>query len=135
MTAPPLTTSTEHSDPGDRRTDTPNSRTPTRERRRDLGMLKSIGMTLSQVVLTTVTSVAGPGLVAGLAGIPLGTAAHRLLVEHVGFIVFPESMKDVYHLPQLAALALAGMVIAVLGALLPARSAARLTIAKVLHNE
>ncbi|MFK3729453.1 ABC transporter permease [Streptomyces sp. NPDC088090] len=107
----------------------------TRERRRDLGMLKSIGMTPRQVVLMTVTSVAGPGLVAGLAGIPLGIAAHRLLVDHVGFIAFPESMKDVYHLPQLAALALAGVAIAVLGALLPARSAARLTIAKVLHNE
>ncbi|WP_137989254.1 ABC transporter permease [Streptomyces vilmorinianum] len=107
----------------------------TRERRRDLGMLKSIGMTPRQVVLMTVTSVAGPGLVAGLAGIPLGVAAHRLLVDHVGFIAFPESMKDVYHLPQLVALALAGVVIAVLGALLPARSAARLTIAKVLHNE
>ncbi len=107
----------------------------TRERRRDLGMLKSIGMTPRQVVLMTVTSVAGPGLVAGLAGIPLGIAAHRLLLDHVGFIVFPESMKDVYHLPQLAALALAGVAIAVIGALLPARSAARLTIARVLHNE
>ncbi|MDX2291931.1 MULTISPECIES: ABC transporter permease [Streptomyces] len=107
----------------------------TRERRRDLGMLKSIGMTPRQIVLMTVTSVAGPGLVAGLAGIPIGIAAHRLLVDHVGFIVFPESMKDVYHLPQLLALALAGVAIAVLGALLPARTAARLTIAEVLHNE
>lgn len=34
-----------------------------------------------------------------------------------------------------ALLALAGVVIAVFGALLPARSAARLTIAEVLHKE
>ncbi|MFI9587909.1 hypothetical protein ACIHCQ_40335 [Streptomyces sp. NPDC052236] len=39
------------------------------------------------------------------------------------------------HAPQLAGLALTGVVIAVLGALIPARSAARLTIARVLHNE
>ncbi|MER5784105.1 ABC transporter permease [Streptomyces mobaraensis] len=107
----------------------------TRERRRDLGMLKSIGMTPRQVVVMTVTSVAGPGAVGGLLGVPLGIVAHRLLVDHVGQVAFPESMKDVWHAPQLALLVLAGVAIAVLGALVPARSAARLTIAKVLHNE
>ncbi|MFD9600753.1 ABC transporter permease [Streptomyces sp. NPDC059970] len=107
----------------------------TRERRRDLAMLKSIGMTPRQVVVMTVTSVAGLGAVGGLIGIPLGAVAHRLLVDHAGVLTFPESMKDVWHAPQLAALTLAGVAIAVLGALIPARSAARLTIAEVLHNE
>lgn len=106
-----------------------------RERRRDLGMLKSIGMTPRQVITMTLTSVAALGAVGGLLGIPLGVITHRLLVDNVGVIVFPESMKDVWHAPQLVALALAGVVIAILGALIPARSAARLTIAKVLHNE
>ncbi|MFG3270343.1 ABC transporter permease [Streptomyces luteogriseus] len=106
-----------------------------RERRRDLGMLKSIGMTPRQVMVMTVSSVAALGMVGGLLGIPLGIVAHRLVVDHVGVISFPESMKQVWHMPQLAALVLAGVTIAVLGALIPARSAARLTIAKVLHNE
>ncbi|WP_431676696.1 FtsX-like permease family protein [Kitasatospora sp. KL5] len=106
-----------------------------RERRRDLGMLKSIGMTPRQVVAMTVTSVAGLGAVSGLLGIPLGMLAHRLIVDHVEVLVFAESMKDVWHAPQLVGLALAGLAIAVLGALVPARSAARLTIAEVLHNE
>ncbi|HEV7974834.1 hypothetical protein [Amycolatopsis sp.] len=44
-------------------------------------------------------------------------------------------MVDVYHLPMLVLLALAGIAIAVLGALLPSRSAARMTVAEVLHNE
>ncbi|GAA2722034.1 MULTISPECIES: FtsX-like permease family protein [Streptomyces] len=105
------------------------------ERRRDLGMLKSIGMTPRQVTVMTVTSVAVPGAVGGLLGIPLGIAVHRMLVDHVGVAAFPESMKDVWHAPQLAVLPLAGVAIAVLGALIPARSAARLTIATVLHNE
>ncbi|GIG63319.1 hypothetical protein Lfu02_76910 [Longispora fulva] len=106
-----------------------------RERRRDLGMLKSIGMTPRQVIVMTVASVAGLGVIGGLLGIPLGIIAHRLIVDNVGVVVFPESMKDVWHAPQLAALALAGLVIAVLGALIPARSAARATIAAVLHTE
>ncbi|MBB2747005.1 UNVERIFIED_ORG: putative ABC transport system permease protein [Microbispora rosea subsp. rosea] len=107
----------------------------TRERRRDLGTLKSIGMTPRQVVTMTVSSVASLGVVGGLLGIPAGIVAHRLLVDNAVVVTFPESMKDVWHMPQLAALALAGVAIAVLGALVPARSAARMTAAKVLRSE
>ncbi|MET9178666.1 FtsX-like permease family protein [Kitasatospora aureofaciens] len=106
-----------------------------RERRRDLGMLKSIGMTPRQVVAMTITSVAWQGVVSGMIGIPLGILAHRLIVENVRIIDFPESTIDVWGAPLLAGLALAGVAIAVLGALVPARSAARLPIAEVLHNE
>ncbi|MFE6056607.1 ABC transporter permease [Kitasatospora sp. NPDC056446] len=106
-----------------------------RERRRDLGMLKSIGMTPRQVVAMTVTSVAWQGVVSGIVGIPLGILVHRLIVEHVRIIAFTESQIDVWGAPMLAALALSGVAIAVLGALVPARSAARLPIAEVLHNE
>lgn len=107
----------------------------TRDRRRDLGMLKSIGMTPRQVVAMTVTSVTGLGLVGGLLGIPLGIVAHRLVVDNVGIVAFPESMKDVWHAPQLTGMLCAGIAIAVLGALIPARSAARMTIAAALHTE
>ncbi|MFD9516652.1 FtsX-like permease family protein [Streptomyces sp. NPDC059979] len=106
-----------------------------RERRRDLGMLKSIGMTPRQVVAMTVTSVAGLGAVGGLLGIPLGVLAHRLVVDNVGVVTFPEPMKNVWDAPQLTGLLLAGIAIAVLGALVPARSAARMTIAAALHTE
>ncbi|MFG3530141.1 FtsX-like permease family protein [Streptomyces sp. NPDC047917] len=74
----------------------------TRERRRDLGMLKSIGMTPREVVVMTVTSVAGLGAIGGLLGIPLGIVAHRLVVDHVGVVGFPAYTKDVWHAPQLA---------------------------------
>ncbi|MGW7449100.1 FtsX-like permease family protein [Kitasatospora sp. NPDC054795] len=106
-----------------------------RERRRDLGMLKSIGMTPRQVVAMTVTSVAWQGVVSGIIGIPVGVVAHRLIAENVGTIVFAQDTLDVWSAPLLVGLALAGVAIAVLGALVPARSAARLPIAEVLHNE
>jgi putative ABC transport system permease protein len=109
-----------------------------RERRRDLGMLKSIGMTPRQVTVMMVSSMGALGVVGGLIGVPLGVAAHHA--------VFPAMMRaaqsdvlgfvlDVYRPPMLALLAMAGIVIAVLGAFLPARSAARAPIAAVLHNE
>ncbi|MBO1414738.1 FtsX-like permease family protein [Streptomyces sp. FH025] len=106
-----------------------------RERRRDLGMLKAIGMTPRQVVAMTITSVAWQGVASGIIGIPLGILVHRLIIEHVRIIAFTDSMIDVWGAPLLTGLALAGVAIAVLGALVPARSAARLPIAEVLHNE
>jgi putative ABC transport system permease protein len=106
-----------------------------RDRRRDYGMLRSIGMTPGQVVAMTLTSVTGLGLAGALLGIPLGMAAHRLIADHAQVLVFSNAMKDVWHPLQLAGLALAGVAIAVLGALPPARSAARQPIATVLHGE
>ena len=63
---------------------------------------------------------------------------HRLVLPAMGRaaqIAFPDRMLAVYHAPTVALLALAGVGIAALGAFLPARSAARATIAEVLHNE
>jgi putative ABC transport system permease protein len=109
-----------------------------RERRRDLGMLKSIGMTPRQVTVMMVTSMGGLGVVGGLLGLPLGIAAHQLVVAamlQAGQADVIDIIVNVYRAPLLVALALAGIAIAVLGALIPARAAARTTIASVLHNE
>jgi putative ABC transport system permease protein len=110
----------------------------TRERRRDLGMLKSIGMTPRQVTVMMVTSMGGLGLLGGLIGVPLGVAAHQVIAPAMlrasGSDVFG-FVLDVYRAPLLAVLVLAGVAIAVLGALLPARTAGRTPIAEVLHNE
>jgi putative ABC transport system permease protein len=109
-----------------------------RERRRDLGMLKSIGMTPRQVTAMMVVSMAGLGLLGGVLGLPLGVAAYRVVVrttEHSAHLAFPARMLDVWHPGSLALLALAGVAIAALGAVIPARTAARQTIARVLHTE
>jgi putative ABC transport system permease protein len=110
----------------------------TRERRRDLGMLKSIGMTPGQVTIMVVTSMAALGLIGGLLGIPVGILAHRLVIPAMANgaqVAIPAFMLDVYPLYLLVLLVLAGILISALGAYLPARSAAHTTIAEVLHNE
>ena len=110
----------------------------TRDRRRDLGMLKSIGMTPRQVTVMTVTSMAALGALGSLLGIPLGMAGHRLVVPRMADavdITLPSFMTDVWQPSALLALAPAGVAIAVLGAYIPARRAARLTVAEVLRNE
>jgi putative ABC transport system permease protein len=110
----------------------------TRERRRDLGVLKAIGMTPRQVTVMVVTSMAALGVAGGLIGLPIGVGAHRLTVHAMAGaagIVLPPSLVEVWHGPMLALLVLAGGAIAVLGALVPARAAARVPIARVLHSE
>ncbi|MBO4252461.1 ABC transporter permease [Streptomyces griseorubiginosus] len=109
-----------------------------RERRRDLGMLKSIGMTPRQVTVMMVVSMAGLGLLGGILGLPLGVVAYRVVIpvtEHSANLTFPDRMLEVWHPGSMTLLALAGVAIAALGAVLPARTAARQTIAQVLHTE
>ncbi|GAA1300056.1 ABC transporter permease [Saccharothrix xinjiangensis] len=109
-----------------------------RERRRDLGVLKSIGMTPRQVVVMMVTSMGALGLVGGLLGLPLGVAAHHVVAPAMMRAAQADVLDvvvDVYRVPVLVLPALAGVAIAVLGAFLPALAAARTTIAEVLHNE
>ncbi|MEY9857306.1 putative ABC transport system permease protein [Catenulispora sp. GAS73] len=110
----------------------------TRERRRDIGMLKSVGMTPRQVVGMIVTSMGLLGLLGGIVGLPLGYGLHALIVSMIeraqGLDLAP-SMVHVYSAPLLAWMFLAGVGIAVLGALVPARSAARSSIAEVLRSE
>lgn len=109
-----------------------------RERRRDLGMLKSIGMTPGEVTAMMVTSMAELGIAGTLIGLPLGILAHRLVIAaitHAGTFILPAYMVNVWSVALVATLAFSGLVIAILGAFIPARAAARLTIATVLHNE
>ncbi|WP_406302574.1 FtsX-like permease family protein [Streptomyces sp. NBC_00885] len=110
----------------------------TRERRRDLGMLQSIGMTPRQVIAMTVTSMAAMGAIGGLLGIPVGVLAHRVIMPIAGKaanVDLARSTMDVWHAPVLILLGFAGIVIAVVGAYIPARATTRLTIAEALHNE
>ncbi|MEV1011042.1 ABC transporter permease [Streptomyces sp. NPDC049881] len=110
----------------------------TRERVRELGVQKALGMTPRQTVTTVVTSVAVTGLAAGAVGVPLGVALHGRVIPAMGDSVglrLPGSVVDVYHGAELLPLALGGLVIAVLGALVPAAWAARTRTATALRTE
>lgn len=110
----------------------------TRERRRDLAIVKAVGMTPGQVVVMAVTSMAALGLIGGVLGLPGGVAAQRAvmgLIAEADKTTYPQSILDVYAPAALAGLLLCGVVIAVLSALIPARRAARISTASALHSE
>jgi putative ABC transport system permease protein len=110
----------------------------TRERVHDLGVLKALGMAPRQSVAMVVTAVAGIGAVAGLLGVPAGIALHSVILPLMGDAAgtgIPSADMAVYHAAELVPLALGGLVIAVLGALLPATWAARTRTATALRAE
>jgi putative ABC transport system permease protein len=110
----------------------------TRERVHDLGVFKAVGMTPRQTIAMVVCWVAGTGLVAGVIAVPVGMAVHGYVLPVMASsadVGLPASYLNVYAGWELAALALAGVVIAVAGAMLPAGWAARMRTASALHAE
>jgi putative ABC transport system permease protein len=110
----------------------------TRERVHDLGVFKAVGMTPRQTIAMVVCWVAGTGLVAGLVAVPAGILVHHHVLPVMASsanLGLPASYLAVYGGGELAALALAGVVIAVGGALLPAGWAARIATASALRAE
>lgn len=110
----------------------------TRERVREIGVHKALGMTPRQTIAMVITSVVVTGLVAGALGVPLGVALHGWVIPAMGDSVglrLPDSVIAVYHGAELLPLALGGLLIATLGALLPAGWAARARTATALRTE
>jgi putative ABC transport system permease protein len=110
----------------------------TRERVHDLGVFKAIGMTPRQTVAMVVCWVAGTGLLAGIIAVPAGVILHSYVVPAMAAgadLILPTSMINVYGHGELVGLALAGMLIAVIGALLPASWAAAIRTSSALHAE
>ncbi|MFF0076930.1 ABC transporter permease [Streptomyces sp. NPDC005494] len=110
----------------------------TRERVREIGVHKALGMTPRQTVAMVLTSVVVTGLVAGALGVPLGVALHGWVLPAMGDSVglrLPDSVIAVHDGTVLVPLALGGLLIATLGALLPAGWAARTRTATALRTE
>jgi putative ABC transport system permease protein len=110
----------------------------TRERVHELGVFKAVGMTPRQTVAMVLCSVAGTGLLAGVLAVPAGIVVHRYVIPAMAGAAglgVPPSLQDVYGAGELVALALAGLVIALAGALLPAGWAARSRTASALRAE
>ena len=110
----------------------------TRERVHDLGVFKAVGMTPRQTIAMVLCWVAGVGLAAGVIGVPAGIVVHNYVLPVMASsanLGLPASYLHVYATWEVSALALAGLVIAAAGALLPAGWAARIRTASALRTE
>jgi len=110
----------------------------TRDRVHDLGIFKSLGMRPGQVVTMVICWIVVPAVLAGAIAAPAAVALNTATVHamagtaHTGV---PASFTQVFGPLRLALLALAALVIAVAGALLPASWAARARPATALRAE
>jgi putative ABC transport system permease protein len=95
-------------------------------------------MSPRQTVSLVLASVAGIGVLGGLVGVPAGFALHGFVLPVMGHAAgteLPPSVLEVYETPHLVLLGLAGVAIALLGALIPAGWAARTRTATALRTE
>jgi len=105
------------------------------EKTRDIGILKTLGMTPAQVTAMTNTSAGVLGLLAALLGVPLGYALTQGLLASLshtyGFGTVHVAV-DGLHIGLLVPSAVA---VSVAGSLIPGRRAAKLSIVRVLRGE
>ncbi|MEV8441790.1 ABC transporter permease [Actinosynnema sp. NPDC051121] len=110
----------------------------TRDRIRDLGVHKALGMTPRQTVAMVIASVLVIGVVGGAVGVPVGVALHAAVLPAMGEsagIGLPASAFAVHDPVKLLLLGIGGLLIAVVGALLPATWAAKTSTATALRTE
>jgi putative ABC transport system permease protein len=110
----------------------------TRERVHDLGVHKALGMTPRQTAAMVISSVVVTGVVGGAVGAIVGVALQRTVLNAMGSsagFALPASVLDVYRPTELLLFGLGGLIIAVVGALLPAGWAGRTRTVTALRTE
>jgi putative ABC transport system permease protein len=110
----------------------------TRERIHDTAVLRTMGMSPRQVTAMVIASAGVLGIVGGILGIPAGVGLHRAVLGLIADLVgntIPIDAGSIFPLAILPMLGLAGLATAILGALLPARWAARTMVVEILRQE
>lgn len=109
-----------------------------REKAHDIGVFKALGMTPRQTLTMVICSVGITGLLAGIVAVPAGILLHHGVLPAMASAAnsgIPQSVMSVYAAPEMVLLALAGLAIAVAGALAPASWAANSRAATALRTE
>jgi len=110
----------------------------TRDRVHDLGIFKAVGMRPGQVLAMVCCWVLAPAIIAAVlaapAAVELNTATLTSMARAANTGI-PGSLESVFPIARLALLSLAALVIAAVGALLPASWAARARPAVALRSE
>jgi putative ABC transport system permease protein len=116
----------------------------TRERVHDLGVYKAVGMTPRQVIAMVTCWAVVPAIVAAVIALPAGAALHNAVIHALAsdqsllpaaLGAVPGSALHVYTPGGLVLLALAGLALAVVGALGPATWAATASTTTALRAE
>jgi putative ABC transport system permease protein len=110
----------------------------TRDKVHDMGIFKALGMRPGQTLTMVVCQVIPPAVIAGAIAAPAAVALTTATINAMGGTAhtgIPASFTDVFPPSRLALLSLAALVIAVVGALLPASWAARSRPATALRTE
>lgn len=111
----------------------------TRERLRDVAVLKALGMSPAATVAMVAASACVIGALGGVLGVPAGVFLEQqvlaLMASSVGSSTIPGGTGAAFNAALLVMLALAGVVLSVLGALPPARWAAHSPVVEALHAE
>jgi putative ABC transport system permease protein len=115
----------------------------TREHVHDLGGYKAVGMTPRQAIAMVTCQAIVPGIAAAVIALPAGIALHNTVIHALGsdqpgpqaFSTIPDSVLHVYTAGGLTLLALAGLALAIAGALGPAAWAATARTTTALRTE
>jgi len=105
------------------------------EKTRDIGILKTLGMTPTQVLAMANTSAGFLGLVAALVGIPLGFALTKSLLASLSQTYGFGRVHVAFNAPYIALLIPLAVLVSVAGSIIPGRRAAGLSIVSVLRRE
>jgi putative ABC transport system permease protein len=110
----------------------------TRDKVHDMGVFKALGMRPGQTLTMVVCQVIPPAVIAGAIAAPAAVALTTATIRAMGGTAhtgIPPSFTDVFPPSRLALLSLAALIIAIVGALLPASWAARSRPATALRAE
>jgi putative ABC transport system permease protein len=112
-----------------------NSLLTTRERVRDFGIQKTLGLTPTQIAISVVVGALAITVIALLLGVTLGLVIMEKFIQQVGIAIGAGTDYYIIDWGQLSLLLPILVLVAILSSLLPARRAAKIEVVDALRYE